>query len=266
LKRIVLVATAVAMLIAATVAFAAATTPVNTYKATVSFSPSSSGTAKQPQKLAFTQKFVVTPGTSGNRTGLLSNITNTVYGVKVNVKGFPTCSIGTITGAGTDANCPKGALVAKGSIKAILGSSTDFTATGTVGPCNPVLDVWNAGQGKLAFFFVPAASGPHACLGGGIKVGQVGPYPGTYKQSGKNLVVDVPIPMTVTSTSQGLVGSLAEETLNWKPQTIKGVTSIVSVACQGNKRPYTNSFTASLPGVPAQTVKVSGSAPCKASK
>jgi hypothetical protein len=258
LKRIVLVATAAAMLIAATVAFAA--TPINTYKATVSFSPSSSGTAKSPKKVAFTQKFVVTPATAGNRAGILLNINNTVYGVKVNVKGLPTCTIPKITAAGTDASCPKGALVAKGSINALLGSSSNFATSATAGSCNPNLDVWNAGQGKLAFFFVPAASGPRSCLGGAIKTGQVPPYPGTYKQSGKNLVVNVPIPATVDYPSQGLVGSLESETLKWSSP------GITSVACQGSKRPYTNTFTATLPGQASQVTKTSGSAPCKASK
>ncbi len=258
MKRIVLVVTAAAMLIAATVAFAA--TPINTYKATVTFSPSSSGTAKKPVKTAFTQKFVVTPGTAGNRAGILLNINNTVYGLKVNVKGLPTCTIGKITAAGTDTGCPKGALVAKGSINAILGSSSNFATSAAVGPCNPNLDVWNAGQGKLAFFFVPAASGARSCLGGAIKVGQVPPYPGTYKQSGKNLVVNVPIPATVDYPSQGLVGSLQSETLKWSS------SSITSVACKGNKRPYTNTFTATLPGQANQVTKLSSSASCKPSK
>jgi hypothetical protein len=259
LKRIVLVATAAAMLIAASVAFAA-TTPINTYKATLSFNPSSSGTAKKPVKTAFTQKFVVTPGTSGNRAGILLNIKTTVYGLKVNVKGLPTCSIGTITAAGTDAKCPKGSLVAKGSINAVLGQAGNFATSAAVGPCNPNLDVWNAGQGKLAFFFVPATSGAHACLGGAIKVGQVPPYPGTYKQSGKNLLVNVPIPATVDFPSQGLVGSLESETLKWSSP------GITSVACKGNKRPYSNAFTATLPQQANQTTNVSGSAACKPSK
>jgi hypothetical protein len=260
LKRIVLVATAAAMLIAATVAFAA-TTPINTYKATVTFSPNSSGTAKKPVKTAFTQKFVVTPGTAGNRAGILLNINNTVYGLKVNVKGLPTCSIGAITAAGTDTKCPKGSLVAKGSISAILGQAGNFATSAAVGPCSPNLDVWNAGPGKLAFFFVPTAAGtPHACLNGAIKPGQVPPYPGTYKQSGKNLVVNVPIPATVDFPSQGLVGSLESETLKWSSP------GITSVACKGNKRPYTNTFTATLPGQANQVTKTSGSASCKASK
>ena len=261
MKRIVLVATAAAMLIAATVAFAA-TTPINTYKATVSFSPNSSGTAKKPVKTAFTQKFVVTPGTSGNRTGILLNIKNTMYGLKVNVKGLPTCSIAAITAAGKDTGCPKGALVAKGSIKALLGSSGDLSKSATAGTCSPNLDVWNAGPGKLAFFFVPTLSGAHACLGGAIKPGAVPPYPGTYKQSGKNLVVNVPIPATVDYPSQGLVGSLESETLKWSSP------GITSVACKGGKRPYSNAFTATLPppSKVKQVTNVPGSAPCKASK
>jgi hypothetical protein len=258
LKRIVLVATAAAMLIAATVAFAA--TPINTYKATLGFSQSSSGTPKKPVKTGFTQKFVVTPGTSGNRAGVLLNIKTTVYGLKVDVKGLPTCTIAKITAAGTDAGCPKGALLAKGSINSILGSSSDFTAGAAVGPCNPVLDAWNAGQGKIAFFFVPAVSGARSCLGGAIKVGQVPPYPATYKQSGKNLVVNVPVPATVDYPSQGLVGSLESETLKWSSP------GLTSVACKGNKRPYSNAFTATLPGLPTQVTTVTGSAPCKPSK
>ena len=258
MKRIVLVATAAAMLIAATVAFAA--TPINTYKSTYSFSPGSSGTAKKPQKTAFTQKIAVTPGTSGNRAGILLNIKTTIYGLKVNVKGLPTCTIGQITAAGTDTGCPKTALVAKGSIAAVLGQSSNFATSAAVGPCNPNLDVWNAGPGKLAFFFVPAASGTHSCLGGAIKVGQVPPYPATDKQSGKDLVVNVPIPATVDYPSQGLVGSLGSETLKWKS------SAITSVACKGSKRPYSTAFTATLPGQASQVTNVPGSAPCKASK
>ena len=259
MKRIVLVATAAAVLIAATVAFAA--TPINNYTATYSFSPGSSGTAKTPQKTAFTQKFGVTSATAGNRAGILLNIKTTIYGLKGNLKGLPTCTIPKITAAGTDTGCPKGALVAKGSIAALLGSSTNFLTSATAGSCNPNLDVWNAGPGKLAYFFVPtAANTPHACLNGAIKTGQVPPYPGTYKQSGKNLVLNTPIPATVDYPSQGLVGSLQSETLTWKS------SAFTSVACQGSKRAYSTVFTATLPGQSPVATTVPGSAPCKTSK
>jgi hypothetical protein len=258
LKRIALIATAVAMLIAATAAFAA--TSVNTYKATYSFSPKSAGSAKKPVKTSFKQNIQVTPGTAGDRAGVLLNIKTTIYGLKVDGKNFPTCPASKITSS--DTACPKGALVATGSISAVLGSPTDPTTAGGDGACDPLLHVWNGGQGKLVFFFVDGPA-PNDCLSGAITTGSVPPYPATYKQSGKNFVLNVPIPKSVDYPS-GLVGSLESETLNWKGQSSKGNISIASVACKGSKRPYSTAFTAApITGGAAQTVTVSGSAPCK---
>ena len=73
-------------------------------------------------------------------------------------------------------------------------------------------------------------------------------------------MVNVPIPATVDYPSQGLVGSLQSETLKWSSP------AITSVACKGNTRPYTNTFTATLPGQANEVTKTSGSASCKASK
>jgi hypothetical protein len=259
LKRIVLIATAVAMLAAAAVAVAA-TAPVNTYKATYNFRPTKAGTAKKPQKVSFKQNIQVTPGTAGDRAGVLLNIKSTLYGLKVDGKHFPTCPISKITSS--DTKCPKGALVATGSIKAVLGSPTNPSNSAAAGACDPLLHVWNGGQGKLVFFFVDAPPA-HACLGGAITTGSVPPWKATYKQSGKNLVINIPIPKSVDYPS-GLVGSLQSELLNWKGLSSKGHTSIASVACKGKKRPYSTSFTAAPITTPSakQTVTVKGSAAC----
>jgi hypothetical protein len=262
LKRIVLVATAAAMLIVAAAAFAA--TPVNTYKASYSFSSNKAGSAKKPQKMSFGQNIQVTPGTSTNRAGVLLKIQTKIYGIKVDGKDFPTCTTATINTAHTDTGCPKGSQVASGAIKALLGKVSDPTTAGTSGSCNPLLHVYNAGQGKLSFFFVDALSGAHACLGGGIKTGIVGAWKATYKQAGKYLAITIPIPKSVDYPLQGLVGSLQSEKLNWKSTSAKGHSSIVSVACKGSKRPYSFSFSAKpISGGGAQSKTVSGSAACK---
>jgi hypothetical protein len=91
----------------------------------------------------------------------------------------------------------------------------------------------------------------------------VPPWKASYKQSGKNLVVNVPIAHTVDYPAPGLVGSLQSEILNWKGQSSKGHTSIVSVACKGKKRPYSTGFVAApITGGAKQSVTVKGSAPC----
>ena len=114
MRRIVVVATALAVLIAAASAFAA-TGGVNTYTATLKFSPNKAKTA-----LGYTQKYVAN-GTNGNRTAPLTDIKTVIYGVKSDGKDFPTCSAKKIAAAGSDTGCPKGALVATGNITATLG-------------------------------------------------------------------------------------------------------------------------------------------------
>ena len=243
-----------AMLVGATSAFAA----VNNYNATYKFK-GKPGTASKPAPLSFQQNIKVTPATPGSRAGLLHTIKTTISNVKVDTKGFPTCTAKQIAGASNfDKVCNKKALVAHGGIAAQLGGS-DFTQPGQA--CNPHLDVWNSGKGKLTFFFVSDASGKHSCLGGQIHTGQVGPFPASYKQQGKNLSVTIPIPNFVDQPVPSLFGSLQGENLLWKSQTVKGKSDIVSTGCKG-KRKFTWAFNASLPGSGPETKKYKGSAAC----
>lgn len=260
MKRIAIAVTAAVVLAAAGSAFAAAT--VNTYSAKYSFS-GKKGTAKKPAKLSFIQNIKVTPGTPGNRTGILHKITSTIYGVRINAKGFPTCTAARIAhgGKGYDASCPKKALVATGYIKATLGDPKNFASPGAA--CDPALHVYNSGPGHLVFFFVDNHS--HQCLGGSLQTGAVAPYPGTYKQAGKNLKVVIPIPNTVDyplGQSGGLVGSLSMEHLKWISQSKGKKHDIMSVGCKGKKRPYSYTFNASIPGQAAQNKTVKGKAAC----
>ncbi|HUA72064.1 MAG TPA: hypothetical protein VMA96_13305 [Solirubrobacteraceae bacterium] len=260
MRRIVVVATAVAVLVAAASAYAA-TGGLNSYTATLKFSPNKASTP-----LGFTQKYIAN-GTSGNRTAPLTDIKTVIYGVKSDGKDFPTCSKAKIVAAGNDTVCPKAALVATGSVTAILGPAADQSASapGQL-PCDPVLDVWNAGQGQLTYFFVD--EGSHTCAGGAITTGEVGPFTGTVKTVGKNLVMDTPIPSYVSFPLSGVEGSLTSETLIWKNASIKlknGKTAHfgTSVACKGGKRPYTVTFTAETgPGGTSSSTPVTGVQKC----
>jgi hypothetical protein len=265
LKKIVLVAAALGALVIAGVAYAAS---INTYTATLSFSGKKAGTPAKPVPVGYTQKINAKSATSGRRTAVLTDITTKIYGLKADGKDFPTCSSASIANNGDDTKCPKGARVATGSITAAVGSATDFTAAAA--PCDPLLHVWNSGQGKLTFFFVDQAPN-HECLNGGLKTGQVGPYPATYKTKGKYLVVDVPVPHYVSFPAPGVAGSLETEHLNWLKVTKKvhgkTVAASASVGCLKGKRPYTTTFTANLPtstGAPGpnNVTTVKASAPC----
>jgi hypothetical protein len=250
------------MLIAAGAAYAAS--EINTYKATVKLTSKAAGTAKKPVPMGFTQD-IKASGTNGNRTAVLLNITTKIYGLKADGKDFPTCTTGQINAAHNDTVCPKKAAVASGYITATLGPSSNFStsAPGTAA-CDPALDVWNAGQGKLTFFFVDTPT--HQCLGGALQTGSTPAWQATYKEQGKNLVMSVPIPKAVDFPLPGLAGSLESEHLVWMKTTtkVKGktVAAIASSACQGKKRPYATTLKATLPGKGTQSKTVPGTAAC----
>jgi hypothetical protein len=252
------VATVVMGLAAAGIADA---TTVNTYAASYSFS-GGKGTASKPAKLSFKQTITVTPGTAGDRAGILHSITTKIDDVKVDVKGFPTCSASKINAAQDDTGCPKQALVASGYINASLGSPSNPAASAGAA-CDPDLDVWNGGSGKLVFFFVE--QGAHQCLGGALHTGQVGPWTGSYKQAGSNLDVTIPVPNTVDyplGLNGGQVGSLSKEYLDWKSQSMNGNYDIETLGCSG-QRAYTFGFSATaLTGGAAQSASTSGKASC----
>ena len=265
MRRIVVIATALAVLVGAVTAYAA-TSGLNTYGAKLSFSPNKAGSVKAPAAIGFTETYTAN-GTGGNRTAPLTDIKTTVYGGVSNGKSFPTCSFTKISNAKSDAGCPKGALIATGSIKAILGpiSATSTSAPGQLS-CNPLLHVWNAGQGKVVFFFVDQAPN-NLCANGAITTGTVGPYTGLVKKVGKNLVLDTPIPSYVSFPLSGVEGSLTNLTLHYLKltKTVNGKTVPYSgsTGCKGGKRPYSVTFTAeSAPGGTTQSSTVTGTQKC----
>ncbi len=268
MRRIVLAVTALLVLGTAAAAFADATSSqINTYTAPFTFGSKKGGSAKKPVPIGFTEK-ITADGTNGNRTAILLDIKTKIYGLKADGKDFPTCSTAKIAAAGSagDTVCPKKAQVASGAITAALGSPTNFSASSAgIVPCQPFLNVWNGGQGKLVFFFHTNTTN-HTCAFGAVTTGDTPPYPGSYKEQGKYMVTDVPIPSSISFPS-GLAGSLLTEDLNWLKKTTKKhgktVASIASIGCKHGKRPYSTTFKATLPPThQTQFHTVSGSAKC----
>jgi hypothetical protein len=238
----------------------AATTGLNTYTAKIGFSPNKAGSAKAPSALGFTENYAAA-GNNGNRTAPLTDVKTTIYGLTVNQKSFPTCSEASIANAHSDTGCPKGSLVATGSVTAILGpvSSPSAATPGTI-PCNPLLHVYNGGKGTLVFFFVDQAPA-HTC--GPLQTGAVPPYVGSVKTVGKNLVEDTPVPAYVSFPITGVEASLTSLNLHFLKASSKGKAAIASTACKAGKRPYSVAFTAeSAPGSAPETQAIAGASKC----
>jgi hypothetical protein len=255
LKRLTIgIITALALLLAAGTALAA----VDTYSGGYSFR-GHPGSRAHPAPLSFVQHFRLKAAQPGALTGIVSEVKTEISGVKVDLAGFPSCSAAHVNSwrkASYASVCNKRALVASGWVTAQLGTATNFTPQGL--NCDPVLNVWNAGHGKLTFFFETTRT--HQCLGGQITTGQTPAFTGTYRRKGNSVLVTIPVPRAVTHIGPYLA-SVSSEHLFWRSTMAKGLHDILSTGCRG-KRHFSYTFSATAPNQPAETRTIRGSARC----
>jgi hypothetical protein len=230
------------------------------------------GTPTKPAAVALTETLGMSSVTAGNVGAPLVNIKTTTYGVKApNGALFPTCTVAKISANNGNngkwnAVCPKGSLVATGTVTAAL-TSPSANLAGPGSPCNLGLWVYNGGKGKLVFFFTTT---PAQC--DGLATGAAAPWLGTVSQAGKYLVTNVPEPPDVSynAGNVGLFGSLETEVLHFKKMSVKKNGKIYpfieSIGCTKKSRPYTITYTATTSNTPSAANEssgtVTGSASC----
>jgi hypothetical protein len=264
LRRKLIIGGALAALCAlAGVAYAS--TALNNYSAKIAFSSSKPGSAAKPVPLSYTETLTANNPDSSKVAAPLVDIKTTIYGMTSNLKDFKTCSEATIEkGPKYNANCPKGSEVASGFVNSELGGPT--LAKSAAVACNPDLAIYNGGGNKEFYFFT--APSPRSC--NGLTTGATLPYVGTVAKSGKNLVINVPLPPDVSTKVANIpdeYGSLIKESIRVTALSTKvhgkTVYSQQSVACSGSKRPYSVAFTAvASASSPKVTQTVKGSAKC----
>jgi hypothetical protein len=260
LRRKILVLTALFTLVAAAVAYAASD---NNYSGSSLAFPKGAGSKAKPVGVGFKETLNASNKDATKAAAVLVDVKVKIYGLVSNSKFFPTCSATKMVTQKSDSFCPKASKFASGKVNALLGDPT--LAKSNRVPCNPGLDVFNAGKGKLWFFFTTKTAAD--CVG--LHTGDTAPYPATVKQKGKYQITDVPLPADVSTrvaNQPNFYGSLIHQTLNWAKLStkVKGkkVFANESVGCLKGKRPWTITFTATTNGSDRQTSSVSGSSKC----
>lgn len=263
MRRKAVIMTVLAMLVGATAAFAATTgTGPNNYAGTNQSFSKGVGTPKKPVGVSFTQTLNASNTDSTKAAAVLTRIVVKTYGLVSNAKSFPTCDGTQFTALKSDKQCKLLSKFATGHVQSLLGNPSLLKSNRT--PCNPDLDVFNAGNNKLWFFFTT-----HSALQcAGLTTGATAPYPATVSQQGKYQVVDIPLPADISTrvaNQPNFYGSLIHETLVWsKLKTkVKGKTvyNNVSVGCQKGQRPWTYTYY-STDGTKNYQQSISGSSKC----
>jgi hypothetical protein len=261
LRRKILIATALCLLVGAGAAFAA--TSDNVYTGTKFSFTKPSGTAKKPVPIGFVETLQAKNKDSSKAAAVLTKIVVKIYGLKANAKPFPTCSNTKMEALKSDSFCPKKSKFASGLVHSLLGNPS--LAMSSRIKCDPNLDVFNAGHNKLWFFFTT-----HSALQcAGLTTGQTKPYPGYITQQGKYEVTTVPLPSdvsTMVANQKNFYGSLIKEKLNWFKVTTKHkgktVGNNMSIGCLHGKRPWSGTYTDTTNGSNKQVATIKGSVKC----
>jgi hypothetical protein len=238
LRRIIIIGTVLAAFGGGAAALAAA--DANTYGGSISFSPTKAGSAHKPIPIGWKQTITAKSNQAGLNAAPLKDIKTTIYGLTVDTKLLPTCSNSKIESSG-GTGCPSKSLVATGTVQSQLGPPS---RQGPTVACDPILHVYNGGKNYVwEFFIVP---NEQACP---AQTGSATPYKGKFTRSGKNLILNVPLPPDVSTDAGGLGldASLVHEQLNWKKVTkkVKGKTVgyFATVGCKAHKRPFKVKYT-----------------------
>src|SRR5947209_7706270 len=148
-RKALTITTLVALLVGATAAYAAG--GFNNYSGTNQTFSKGVGSKKKPVGISFKQTLVAANADSTKAAAVLTHITVKTYGIVSNASKFPTCDGRKFTTLKSDKQCAKLSKFASGHVQSLLGDPTLSKSNRT--PCNPDLDVFNAGHNKLWFFF-----------------------------------------------------------------------------------------------------------------
>jgi hypothetical protein len=238
-------------------AAAASADSLNHYQAAVSASQRARGSAGAPAALRLTEQLTISPATDVNADPLTS-FDLSLADVRSASAGFPTCTAAVITRAGEDTICPHGALLAIGELAGTVWSPAQPTVAGQA--CDAVIDVWNAGSGRLAYF--PRVLAGHFCAG--LESGEIPAWTGVMKQSGTTLSIDTRLPVLDSTDlgGTGLFSGLTSLELRFSPLTRKlghrTIPFLGSIGCAPGGRRYSVAFTASgVEGSDADTITAS---------
>ncbi|MCW2967926.1 MAG: hypothetical protein JWM71_1698 [Solirubrobacteraceae bacterium] len=235
----IIAVTVVGLLALSAVAFA---TQVNTYSVTASTSPTTAGTKKKPVPIQLTFNYKVGEQTN-QRPSPVQQYKIQFNGLQANTNPFKSCTADSITTAGSDAACPKAAVMGHGNIQAYVGPTNDPSNKSLF--CYLALTFYNGGKNHAALYLKgdSAATDPaKKCV---TDISQA--IDATFVKNSKGTSLNFTVPPALLHPIAGLDSAVFNvgSTINKVTTKVKGkkVGFFQSTGgCVANKRPVTVTF------------------------
>jgi hypothetical protein len=238
MRRIMLIATLVALGLAGTAY--AATVVSNVYIIKASGKPVKSGTKARPKPAGLTVSYTVSTIPKGERPNVVKQLLVTIAGVQAHTNAFPTCSTSKLNAKGPSA-CPKGSLVGTGFeiVEVGLASSQSGKPLAT---CRVEVSVYNGGGNSLSYYVYANPAKQGECPSTGAFAVKPLAFPSGLKEKGTTLVQTINIPFAERHPNSNTTFDAAviqsKLTIPAKSRKIKGKTVGFgeTIACPANRK------------------------------
>lgn len=218
MRRIMLIATLVALGLAGTAY--AATVVTNVYVVTAKGTPLKSGTKAHPKPAGITISYTVSTIPKGERPNVVKTLVLTVQGAQVHPNDFPPCSTSVLDSTGPS-GCPKGSLVGTGYFIAEIGPAS--SQKGKQLTCRVELSIYNGGGKSLSYYVYENPANKGEC-----PTSTPVAFAAQLKEAGTTLVqtVDVPFPVRHPGGNNAIDASVIKSsvTIPVKTTKVKGKT------------------------------------------
>jgi len=228
LRKLTLIATAFAAVLAVTAVAVAA--QINTYAVTAKVTPSSGGSKSKPKPIALSLAFEVSEA-AGQRPAVVRTYQIGLGKTKVNGGAFPRCSATKLNGDQSDSGCPKGSRVGEGKVFNATGNSADLNDRSV--RCDLALRLYSDGAKKANLWLFPANPGD-------CPIHTFPAIPAEWVTSGGSPALRFTVPQALRHPLPGLDNALVRTEVNIPrvTRTVKGkkVGFLSSTGCKGSRR------------------------------
>jgi hypothetical protein len=245
MRRVLLIATLVALGLAGTAY--AATVVTNVYLIKATNTPLKSGTKAHPKPAGVTITYTVHTTPKGERPNATKQLIVSIAGVQAHPNAFPTCSTSTLNSKGPSA-CPKGSLVGTGFN--IFEAGPANKQSGPQVTCRVELNVYNGGGNSVTYYGFVNPANKNECPSSGAFAVKPIAFAAHLKEAGTTLIQTLNVPFSVrhpgnnTALDAAIIDS--HVTIKVLSRKIKGKTVGYgeSIACPANhKRHFSIKFT-----------------------
>jgi hypothetical protein len=255
MRRVLLIATLVALGAAGAAYAASSVQNVYVFTSKTSIKPVKSGTKQHPVAIGSVVEYTTSTIPSGSRPNVVDQIVFKIQDVREHTNRFPACGTSVLNSKGPS-HCRKGSKIGSGSFTVEIGPSSNQSQVALT--CHPLVTVYNGGNHTLTYYVTSNNSADPALCHSAKPIA----FSATLTKHGNDLTQTIKIPQAVRHPVTGFDAAATDTILSLPvKQNKKKVGLFESIGCPANhQRQIRAVFTTESNGTSSPVTRL---VPCK---